>query len=1004
MRGREPEWHTFIHLLRAAGDGRGGTLLVEGEPGTGKSLLLAEAAAHASRQGFLPVTGGSEELEEVIPLAPLFMALDEPPAHASRNEELDPRVQVVEQLRVRLKSCTATCPVLVGLDDLQWADPATLAALRTLHWELIAEPVVWLLARRTVTGPSPALSLPGPSRTRGASWTPEASRTPGASQTPGALWTPGASQTPGALWTPGSRRTSGPGTARDDEAERLFRCLEKHGAIRVELGPLPDDIVAEVAADVLGAVPQPDLLALAAGAGGNPFLLTELLSGLREEGSVEVAGGRTRLLSAKAPERVHALVRHLLDGLSRDTRQLVEAAAVLGRSFSPEDAAELVGTSPAALLPAFEEAMDAGILVTTQEALEFRHELVWQAVVAALHPPVRHALHHQIGKILLDRGGSPIRAAGHLIEGTRPGDARTLIGLDQAVAEVLACSPCAAADLAVQAVELSDLSDPSRFARVVTAIEATTEAGRLDDAGRLVRSALARPVSPQAAAELRCALSGLLFMNGRAAEAVAEARAALAEPGLPCHLRDRATLALLYGLAGLPDGRRAAEEAEAVLTAADRHGEAVVVGAMVVLATARWNSGRLADGLQLAREAVRRAQGGSVAVRRTHPRLALASMLTDIRRLDEAEIAVREAGEEVEALGHSAWASAPAVLRARAELVAGRLDDAVADAQDGLDLAGSLGTHLFSSLAASVLSTVALRRGDLRTAAQHVEADRDRLTRHAAQHVEADYDRLSPHAAPAAPGWCAMPAARVAEARDGPVEAMKLVGGLYPALREHCRVLVDDPACAPWLVRVALAAGDRASAVLAVTAAESLAGGNPGFRTVRAAATHARALLEGDAEALDLAAKEGTDAWARASAAEDLGVVLAASGDRQEAVRSLDQALAGYEETGSARDAARLRRRLRRMGVRHRHWATAERPISGWASLTDTECAVSLLVTQGWTNRQVADQMFISAHTVAFHLRQIFRKLGIASRVELTRLAVEQRRDLEHPSRAKGHG
>ncbi|MCW2877378.1 MAG: ATPase-like protein [Sphaerisporangium sp.] len=921
MRGREPEWHTFIQLLRAAEDGQGGTLLVEGEPGTGKSLLLAEAASQASRQGFLQLTGRAEELGQFIPLAPLVMALDEPPACARRTGE-DPRIQLVERLRAHLERCVATRPVLFCLDDLQWADPATLAALRTLQWELTAAPVAWLLARCTV-------------------------RSPG-----------------------------------NDEADRLFGLLEQHGATRTELGALPDDVVTVVAADVLGAVPQPDVLALAATAGGNPFLLTELLAGLSEEGSVEISGGRARLLTTDPPARVHTLVRHLLDGLDRHTRQLVEAAAVLGRSFSPEDAAELVGTAPAALLPAFEEAMDAGILVTTEEALEFRHELVWHAVAAALPPPVRHALHHQIGKLLLDRGGSAMRAAGHLIEGTRQGDARTLTGLDRAVTEVLASSPCAAADLAVQAVALSDLSDPSRFARVVTAIEATTEAGRLEDAGDLVRSALARPVSAPAAAELRCALSGILFMGGQAAEAAVEAEAALAEPSLTGHQRDRATLALLYGLAGLADSKRAAEEAEAILMAADRHGEAVVVGAMVVLASIRWDAGRLADGLRLVREAVERAGGGSVAVRRTHPRLALASMLTDIRRLDEAQVVVGEAREEVESLGHSAWMSGPAVLRARVELVAGRLDDAVAEAQVGLDLAGSLGTHLFSSLAASVLSMVALHRGDLRGAAQHIEADRSRLSRHAATTM---------------PARCAMVAAQVAEARDGPVDAMKLVAHVYPELQEQRWILVGEPTGAPWLVRIALATGDRSSAELAVAAAESLAGDNPGFRTLRTAATHARGLLEGDAEALGLAAKEGADPWSRASAAEDLGVVLAAAGDRQEAVRSLDQALAGYEETGATRDAARLRRRLRRMGVRHRHWATAERPVSGWASLTDTECTVSLLVTQGWTNRQVANQMFISVHTVAFHLRQIFRKLGIGSRVELTRLAVEQGRDLERP-------
>ena len=59
--------------------------------------------------------------------------------------------------------------------------------------------------------------------------------------------------------------------------------------------------------------------------------------------------------------------------------------------------------------------------------------------------------------------------------------------------------------------------------------------------------------------------------------------------------------------------------------------------------------------------------------------------------------------------------------------------------------------------------------------------------------------------------------------------------------------------------------------------------------------------------------------------------------------------------------------------------------MSGWASLTGTEHAGYDLVAQGLTNRQTAEQMFISEHTVAFHLRQVFRKLNIRSRVELAR-------------------
>ncbi|WP_248964712.1 helix-turn-helix transcriptional regulator [Sphaerisporangium perillae] len=948
MRGREPEWQIVSRLLRTAEDGGGGTLLIEGEPGTGKSLLLAEAATQASRRGFALATGRAERLDPFIPLTSPFLALDKPSAPPPGAGEAlaggwEPRIRILERLRIRLTQGRAGRPVLISLDDLQWADTATLAALCGLHHELGSRRVVWLLSR-SVTG-------------RGYR-RPEAA----------------------------SVRTGGPASGPPpheapqeggEETELLFGVLEQHGATRLALRPLPEDVVAVVAADVLGAVPQPDLLALAAGARGNPYLLVELLQGLREEGAVEISGGRARLLCPEPPERVRSVVRHRLGALGREARQLIEVAAVLGRRFSPEDVAELVGTTPAALLPAVEEALDAGILLATDETLEFRQELAWRAVLADLPPPMRHALHHQIGQNLLNRGGSAEEAAGHLIEGTRPGDPRTLAGLDQAVTEVLATSPCAAADLAVQAVELSDLTDPGRPARVVTAIEATTEAGRLADAGRLVRAALTRPVSAPAAAELHCALSGILFMGGRADEAVTEAEAALREPTLPVHLRDRATLALLYALAGLPDSRRAVQEAEKVLMAAEHHGEAVAVGATVVLAMIRWEAGHLADGLSLAREAVRRARGGPVPVRRTHPRLALASMLADIRRLDEARAVLREAGEEVEALGHSAWEAGPAVLRARIELIAGRLDDAVAEARAGLDLTEALGSHLFGPLAARVLGEVALRQGDLRAAAQHLDAGQGLPSRHAGP----------------APAPHVVAAARITEARDGPAAAMRRLAPLCAGLGRQPGVLVGEPACAPWLARVALAAGDRESARLAVAAAERLADGNPGFLTMRTAATHARGLLEGDAEALGLAAKEGADPWARASAAEDLGVTLAAGGDRQGAVRSLDQALACYEESGSTRDAARLRRRLRRMGVRHRHWATADRPVTGWASLTETERAVSLLVTQGWTNRQVADQMFISVHTVAFHLRQIFRKLGIGSRVELTRFVLEQDHD-----------
>ncbi|MDQ1516114.1 MAG: sigma-54 dependent transcriptional regulator, acetoin dehydrogenase operon transcriptional [Actinomycetota bacterium] len=74
-------------------------------------------------------------------------------------------------------------------------------------------------------------------------------------------------------------------------------------------------------------------------------------------------------------------------------------------------------------------------------------------------------------------------------------------------------------------------------------------------------------------------------------------------------------------------------------------------------------------------------------------------------------------------------------------------------------------------------------------------------------------------------------------------------------------------------------------------------------------------------------------------------------------------------------------------------FGAGDRPRFGWASLTPTELSIAELVAEGMTNREVAAKLYLSPHTVGFHLRQVFRKLEISSRVELTRLVVERRAD-----------
>jgi len=247
-------------------------------------------------------------------------------------------------------------------------------------------------------------------------------------------------------------------------------------------------------------------------------------------------------------------------------------------------------------------------------------------------------------------------------------------------------------------------------------------------------------------------------------------------------------------------------------------------------------------------------------------------------------------------------------------------------------------------------------------------------------------------------------AALAMEERDGPRAALQPIAWLYDQIRKFRWLLLSDPGVAPWLVRIALAAGDQRRAELANAEACELGRINGAFPAVAASGRHAAGLFSGQAEPLEDAVQTQPDVWARASAAEDLGVLLTTADHRGDAVARLEQAQDGYSQLGAMRDMARVRHRLRILGVVHRHWSPAQPgPADGLAGLTPTEAGIAELVARGLTNRQIADQAFVSTHTVAFHLRQIYRKLGVASRVELARLVLAAQRDAGAAGAANGH-
>jgi DNA-binding CsgD family transcriptional regulator len=191
------------------------------------------------------------------------------------------------------------------------------------------------------------------------------------------------------------------------------------------------------------------------------------------------------------------------------------------------------------------------------------------------------------------------------------------------------------------------------------------------------------------------------------------------------------------------------------------------------------------------------------------------------------------------------------------------------------------------------------------------------------------------------------------------------------------------------LIHLAQAVADDELAARAGAESQRRAQLNPQIRSIAAAAAHARGLLEhsrkeiGEAVALY---EGGPRPLAYAAALEDFGVATVDEGEEEDAVEALGRALEVYVQVGAAWDAGRVRGRLRALGVRRRLPAS-QRPERGWTALTDSELAVARLVAQGLTNREVGERLFVSQHTVSGHLRHVFAKLDVNSRVELTRLA-----------------
>jgi DNA-binding CsgD family transcriptional regulator len=723
---------------------------------------------------------------------------------------------------------------------------------------------------------------------------------------------------------------------------------------------------------------------VAVGTDGNPFLLVELLRGLQDEGRLRFEAGRVHLAGTQPPARLRQSMRVRLGYRSPVAQQLAGVAAVLGRSFTHDQLAAMLERPATALLAPVEELMGAGLITEDGPRLAFRHDLIREAVLETLPASARRALQRRAVDVFLAEGAPPTEVARQLADSADPGDHAAVSLLSRAAETLRLLDSAAAADLAMRALQLAAPDDAMRGPLVAQAALLLFAAGRTGEGQALAQGALHELLPSQQQAEICIAISEMLSIPTDVRERTC--RWALQLEGLPEPVRMRLRVRLAYTITHV--GKLA--EARQILDAvASQIAVADDPTAMFTVQHARLSlalmDDRFADALKEARAF--RASGAVQPQMRAHSTDRI--IIESLAQLDEFDTALRMAELRIaEAQRHDQfWIErSHEYQRGRIWAAAGRLDDAAA-ALEGVS--PTLEPYQVGNATdAAVLSTLgqaALHTGNRQQSEMCGHIARQTMSRLSTEPRQ--------HAA-----W--LLALQQMAAGDAEGARAVLTEGRDPIMPVLPRLLID-PADPPQLVRIALASGDDQLAAEAVGIAEHRTQQNPGVASLEAIAAHARGLRDGDITALRRAAQQFARSPRRlagTSAMEDLGRLLIRNGQTAEGIRWLNEALELYAGMSAAWDATRVRGRLRRLGIRRN--LQPARPTQGWAGLTDSELAVVRLVAAGQTNRQVADQLFLSPNTIGSHLRHVFTKLGITSRVELVRLFLS--RQEEGPAPAAG--
>ncbi|MFD5397714.1 helix-turn-helix transcriptional regulator [Streptomyces sp. NPDC127097] len=641
--GREAELAKMAGWARTARAGTGQVAFVVGEAGLGKTALLELTAETAGSLGMRVLKATAQELERQRPFAVISACLgvDTESADASLarageilrgegrygmpgglGEAAGSDFAAVETMLGLIDDLCTQQPLALFLDDLQWADSASLLVVQRLLRSVHQLPLLLVGAYR----PAP-----------------------------------------------------------QGDVDRLSRSLALGNHPILELTPLPPPAVSALLAGLCGGAPGPRLRRMAEGAAGNPWYVMELAAALRREDAIDLRDGLAEVpLDCPQPSLTH-LINHRLRYLREEVLQVLRAASVLGTGCTLTDLATVLDRPTHELLSILAEAGTAGILRDAGDRLVFRHDLIRHALYDAVPGPARALLHLRTAQALAGAGAVPERVAEHLLVATSASGDFLIDWLLGSAVPLTSRAPAMALLLIDQALELAGPTDPRRGQLQLYRAVAELSSGRLAEAEETARCALARTRGPGWEGPLRWIIVHASFARGRPDLALVEIRAACGRPGVSAleALRFRAFSATcLFALGRLTEAGAVASATRRAAEAMDD--AAALADALHILAAKRFLEAPGTEALELARHAARLTPEPLHPAQRIRLQLTLVNRYMDLDRYQDAQRTLAAVHETTKHTGdiYLPWYHLSCALLA---FHAGRWDDALTEIEAGLD-------------------------------------------------------------------------------------------------------------------------------------------------------------------------------------------------------------------------------------------------------------------------------------------------------------------------------